>query len=264
MNNIYILGSHVYKLKSENSDLLAVLDKLLPAYKNHENTQEEVFDLDGPLAIRGLDKSLFAKDDPLIALVSLLDRALADHAGYLWIDASTMLTPQGQLVLIAGPSHSGKTTLTLAMALAHAWKILAEDITLIDLQTGLLVPFARPLSLRPDTTEKIKQATGLDAGSFILEGWLSNKDWYSLQPVQADFHLAIDLAVTDKSSSESLKIKQVPIGEFSRNLITHSNALRYDNGVKILSESFDHARLYLLSEGSPKDRIKSILELLLE
>ncbi|MBX9879526.1 MAG: hypothetical protein K2Y22_13780 [Candidatus Obscuribacterales bacterium] len=228
---------------------------------NYINTAIETIDLDGPLPIRGLDQSLFAKDNPEIALIGLLDRCLADHAGYLWIDASALLTPQGALVLLSGPSHSGKTTLTLSMALAHNWKILAEDIVLIDLKTGLLVPFARPLSLRSDTAGKIKTATGLDVGSFVLEGWLTNSQWYSLKPVPANFDLAIDLAVTDKDAATSLKINTVENGEFLRSLITHSNALRYDNGVQVLSSAFAKATLNLLSGGSPRDRINHLLKL---
>lgn len=264
----YILGTYIYQLKSENQDLLAVLDQLLPTYKSNENFEQssevEVIDLDGPLAIRGLDETLFAKDEPVMALISLLDRALADHAGYLWIDASALTTPDGKLVLISGPSHSGKTTLTLAMALAHGWKILAEDIVLIDVESGYLAPFARPLSLRPDTTEKVRQATGHDAGAFVLDGWLGNQSWYNLEPIKAKFYMAVDLTVTDKNSSESLQIKPVSNGEFLRSLMTHSNVLRYDKGVNVLSQAFETSKLYLLSKGSLQDRIQTILKLLLE
>lgn len=266
-SHVYILGSHLYHLQSKDDKLLEILNRLLPNYDGDiqidilSNGKVETIDLDGPLAIRGLDQSLFAKDDPVIALIALLDRCLADHAGYLWIDASALLTPQGSLVLLSGPSHSGKTTLTLSMALAHNWKILAEDIVLIDLQTGLLAPFARPLSLRADTADKIKEATGLDVGSFVLDGWLTNKGWYSLEPVPANFDLAIDLAVTDKDLSTSLKVSNVETGEFLRSLITHSNALRYDNGVHALSDAFANAKLHLLAGGSPADRIHNLLKL---
>ncbi|MBX9770910.1 MAG: hypothetical protein K2X29_06045 [Candidatus Obscuribacterales bacterium] len=263
--NIYILGSRFYRLQSRNEDLLNLLHKLLPRYDAHEQDQPikdpETIDLDGPLAIRGLDEHLFAEEDPTIALVYLLDRALAEHAGYLWIDASALLTPQGKLVLISGPSHSGKTTLTLAAALAHNWKILAEDIVLIDLETGMLAPFARPLSLRPDTAEKIRNATGMDPGCFILDGWLTAQEWYSLKPVPAKFDIGIDLAVTQKDSTTSLNTATASSGEFIRNLITHSNALRYDEGVNRLSQAFKSAGLYLLSEGTPSERIETLMRL---
>lgn len=262
--NIYILGSRVYQLQSRNKDLLNLLQKLLPRYDGNDQPlieQAERIDLDGPLAIRGLDEHLFAEEDPTIALVYLLDRALAEHAGYLWIDASALLTPHGKLVLVSGPSHSGKTTLTLAAALAHNWKILAEDIVLIDLETGMLAPFARPLSLRADTAEKIKSATGMDPGCFILDGWLTAKEWYSLKAVPAKFDIAIDLAVTQKDSTTSLNITSATTGEFMRNLITHSNALRYDQGVNKLSQAFESASLYFLSEGTPAERIKMLMQL---
>lgn len=266
-SHVYILGSHLYHLRSKDDKLLELLNKLLPKFDSDEHAHNfidkdiETIDLDGPIPIRGLDEALFAKGDPEIALIGLLDRCLADHSGYLWIDASALLTPQGSLVLISGPSHSGKTTLTLSMALAHKWKILAEDIVLIDLKTRFLAPFARPLSLRSDTASKIQKATGLDVGSFVLAGWLTNSQWYSLKPVPANFDLAIDLSVTDKDATTSLKINNVENGEFLRSLITHSNALRYDNGVQVLSDAFANATLNMLSGGSPTDRINHLLKL---
>lgn len=169
-SHIYILGSHLYHLQSKDGELLELLNKLLPNYdssmhaNNYINTAIETIDLDGPLPIRGLDQSLFAKDNPEIALIGLLDRCLADHAGYLWIDASALLTPQGALVLLSGPSHSGKTTLTLSMALAHNWKILAEDIVLIDLKTGLLVHLPDPFRCDRTQPAKLKQQPDLMSG----------------------------------------------------------------------------------------------------
>lgn len=265
-DHIYILGSHLYHLQSQDNRLLSLLNKLLPQYDANEQNllirkQPETINLDGPLTIRGLDQNIFAEEEPSAALIYLLDRALADHAGYLWLDASALLTPAGKLVLISGPSHSGKTTLTLAMALAHNWKILAEDIVLIDSQTGLLAPFARPLSLRPDTAAKIKAATGLDPGTFPIDGWLTAKDWYCLKPMPARFNIAIDLAVTDKDSTASLRMVDVESGEFVRSLITHSNALRYDDGINKLANTLDGAHLCLLSGGTPAQRIENLLKL---
>lgn len=262
-DHIYTLGHRTYKLHSQDPQLLDLLNRLLPKTDELPPTTDklETIDLDKPLSIPGLDQTIFAKDDPAAALLTVINRALADHSGYLWIDASALITPQEKLVLVSGPSHSGKTTLTLAMCLAHNWKVLAEDIVLINIKNGLIAPFARPLSLRSDTAAKIAEATGKNPGTFHLDGWLSDKNWYFRKTMPSSFDLAIDLSVTNKDSQEELNLQPIESNEFLRQLITHSNTLRHRDGIDRLTKSFAQTTCYLMSKGQPRERIEALLKL---
>jgi len=262
MTHLYVLGSKTYNLKSENPQLLQMLDKLLPKFdkKSSKDGEPEIIDLDGPLTIRGLDETLWAKDNPALALSSILDRVLLDHSGYLWIDASALVMPNGQLALISGPSHSGKTTLSFSLALAHGWKILAEDIVLIDIESRRIAPFARPLSLRPDTKGKIKTATGHQIEDLHFNGWTFNQSLCCLEPKPAKFALAITLSVTDANSNSALEMTELTPAEYVRRLLTHSNAVRLEKGVDILTDSAQ-GTCYLLAGGVLPDRLETVLRL---
>lgn len=258
----YILGKCLYQLTSTDLELLKLLSKLLPKYNSPTvNLPVTSINLDGPLSIRGLNATLWANEDPSVALISILDRALADHAGLLWIDASAVLSTKGQLVLISGPSHSGKTTLTLTMSLAHGWKIVSEDIVLIDLETNQIIPFARPLSLRQDTRDKIKQATGIDPGPLTFDSWTFNNDNYCLETKPAAFDLSIDLDVTASDSTIQLERKEVPAAAFIRRIITHSNVLRLTNGTDKLVTCFESGACQILTAGTLKERVAAMLQL---
>lgn len=261
-DHIYSLGSRLYKLHSTDKTLLDLLDKLLPKYDPlSQSVDAESVNLDDPLQIRGLTQTVTAAENPSNALAYVIDRALADHGGFLWIDASAMLTPKGELVLIAGPSHSGKTSLSLCLALAHNWKIVAEDIVLIDRQTQVLTPFARPLTLRPDTAKKIQAAVGINPETFSHCGWTASASWYNLQSRQAKFDFCLDLAVTDHKSTAGLRTQVATSGELIRSLISHSNALRYENGVSTLSHCLETSKCCFLNQGTLPDRIKYVLSL---
>lgn len=51
------------------------------------------------------------------------------------------------VLLLAGPSKAGKTTLTLSF-LERGWKHMSDDLAPIDPGTGLLSPFPKPVSVR--------------------------------------------------------------------------------------------------------------------
>jgi hypothetical protein len=53
----------------------------------------------------------------------------------------------GRLVLFAGPSGAGKTTLTLAL-LGAGWSYLTDDLAPVDRATGEVEPFPKPLGVK--------------------------------------------------------------------------------------------------------------------
>jgi hypothetical protein len=89
----------------------------------------------------------------------------------LWpLHAAAVAAPGGGAVLLAGRSGSGKST--AAAALLHAgYRLLADDLVLMRREEELLIlPFARPLRLRPDGGRVLVRA-GFDAKA--LGGTLS-------------------------------------------------------------------------------------------
>lgn len=70
--------------------------------------------------------------------------AAADH---MVLHAAAVVRDGGVLVL-AGPAESGKTTLVTAL-LGRGWRYLTDEAAAISLDTGLVRPYPKPLSLDP-------------------------------------------------------------------------------------------------------------------
>ncbi|WP_200960794.1 HprK-related kinase A [Duganella sp. Root198D2] len=66
---------------------------------------------------------------------------------YLIVHAA-VLERHGRAVILPAPPGSGKSTLTAALCGKGGWRLLSDELTLLELDTGLLVPNPRPISLK--------------------------------------------------------------------------------------------------------------------
>jgi HprK-related kinase A len=74
---------------------------------------------------------------------------------YLIIHAA-VIEKAGYAVIMPAPSGSGKSTLTAAL-IQEGWRLLSDELTLIDLETKNVIPFPRPVSLKNQSIVVIKQ-----------------------------------------------------------------------------------------------------------
>lgn len=74
---------------------------------------------------------------------------------YLIVHAA-VLERQGRAVILPAPPGSGKSTLTAALAGKGGWRLLSDELTLIELESGLLVPNPRPISLKNASIDIIR------------------------------------------------------------------------------------------------------------
>ena len=73
---------------------------------------------------------------------------------YLVLHAAVLARDDDALILPGAPG-AGKSTLTAALAL-RGWRLLSDELTLIDPQTGLLHGLARPVSLKNQSIDVIR------------------------------------------------------------------------------------------------------------
>ncbi|MCA1926509.1 MAG: HprK-related kinase A [Thiobacillus sp.] len=74
---------------------------------------------------------------------------------YLIIHAA-VIEKNGRAAILPAPPGSGKSTLAAALVLS-GWRLLSDELTLIDRKTGNIQPLPRPVSLKNQSIEVIRQ-----------------------------------------------------------------------------------------------------------
>ncbi|MBK9684430.1 MAG: HprK-related kinase A [Betaproteobacteria bacterium] len=90
---------------------------------------------------------------------------IATRAHHYLLLHAAVLERHGQAVILPGEPGAGKSTLTAALMLS-GWRLLSDEMTMIDRDDGLIVPLARPVSLKNQSIEIIR---GFDRGAVIGE-----------------------------------------------------------------------------------------------
>jgi HprK-related kinase A len=69
---------------------------------------------------------------------------------------SAVLEKDGHAVILPAPPGSGKSTLCAALML-DGWRLLSDEMALLDPTTGHLTPFPRPVSLKNESIDVIRE-----------------------------------------------------------------------------------------------------------
>lgn len=86
-----------------------------------------------------------------------LNWCVAGHAHHYLMLHAAVLEKNGRAVVLPGDPGAGKSTLTAALMLS-GWRLLSDEITLVDRDDGLLVGLARPVSLKNASIDVIRRA----------------------------------------------------------------------------------------------------------
>lgn len=85
-----------------------------------------------------------------------LNWCISTHC-HQWITLhAAVLERGGRAVILPAPPGSGKSTLCAAL-MAHGWRLLSDELALLDPETGLLTPCPRPISLKNASIEVMRQ-----------------------------------------------------------------------------------------------------------
>lgn len=80
---------------------------------------------------------------------------IAGHAHHYLMLHAAVLEKNGQAVILPGDPGAGKSTLTALLALS-GWRLLSDEIALIDRDDGMIVPLARPVSLKNASIDVVR------------------------------------------------------------------------------------------------------------
>jgi len=85
-----------------------------------------------------------------------LNWCVSMHAHHYLIIHAAVVEKQGLAAILPAPPGSGKSTLTAGLVLS-GWRLLSDELTLIDRRTGLLHALPRPVSLKNQSIDVIRE-----------------------------------------------------------------------------------------------------------
>ncbi|MFN8555511.1 MAG: hypothetical protein U0103_28940, partial [Candidatus Obscuribacterales bacterium] len=174
---VYKLGRVIFSIKNCDQKFENELQRLLPL---HIPTIED----DVQLISTGCVTDVRA----------VFNHILKKHLKCVWFNASCLLSSSGRKVLIAGPAHSGKSSLAMGLALGYKWKVVSEDLVLIDFDTNEILNFPLPFLVRPYTMQLIEDAIGTKVPvPDLKEGWHPIGDMATNSNCTAEFDEVIIL-----------------------------------------------------------------------
>lgn len=80
----------------------------------------------------------------------------SSHAHHFLIIHAAVVEKNGLAAILPAPPGSGKSTLCAGLVLS-GWRLLSDELTLIDPATGLIHPLARPISLKNQSIKIIQE-----------------------------------------------------------------------------------------------------------
>jgi HprK-related kinase A len=84
-----------------------------------------------------------------------LNWCIASHAHSFLVIHAAVVERGGRAMVLPAPPGSGKSTLCAGLV-SRGWRLLSDELCLLDLQSGLIRPLARPLNLKNRSIDVIR------------------------------------------------------------------------------------------------------------
>ena len=85
-----------------------------------------------------------------------LNWCVSNHLHHYLIVHAAVLERGGRALILPAPSGSGKSTLCAGL-LYHGWRLMSDELALIDPRSGRVVPLPRPVSLKNASIDVIRK-----------------------------------------------------------------------------------------------------------
>jgi len=86
-----------------------------------------------------------------------LNWCVSSHCHEYLILHAAVVEKNGHALILPAPSGSGKSTLCAGLVFLGGWRLLSDELTLIEPLTGQIVPLPRPVSLKNDSIALMKR-----------------------------------------------------------------------------------------------------------
>ncbi len=247
---IFQLGTVVFSVINCDPKFEEALEQLLPHYQGPSTAPGAVTEIN-----TGCSKQVLA----LIRHIANLHH----NQKCVWIEGSCLISPNEHTILVAGRAQSGKSTTSMALKLGHGWRVLAENLCMIDYQNNQLLKFLSPISFDDQCLKILERSVGVQPEPTLALEFRKNRVWSPLNDEIGDavqsprFDLAVWLDRPDGCADE-FQFAELGAGEFGRKTLTISNLLRISGAAESFNQSLASARCITLVGGELEQRLQLI------
>jgi HprK-related kinase A len=120
-----------------------------------------------------------------------LNWCVSSHCHQYLIVHAAVLERDGRALILPAPSGSGKSTLCAGLTFAGGWRLLSDELMLLDPIRGTVVPLPRPLSLKNDSIEVLAALAPRSAFGEVVHETTKGRVAHLQPPAQcvADAHM---------------------------------------------------------------------------
>lgn len=190
-----------------------------------------------------------------------LNWCVSNHCNQWLIIHAAVLEKQGKTLLLPAPPGSGKST--LCAGLAHSgWRLLSDELALIDPHSGHVVPLPRPVSLKNQSIDILRRfaphAVFNPAVHDTIKGTVAHMRAPSIAVEQAEKTAAPGWIVLPRFEAGAAPNLQ-PMSRARGLMALIENAFNFDlhgrRGFTVLGDFVDACDCYSFSYGSLEDAI---------
>lgn len=243
------VGRYRFRITSANPELLQQTVTVFPV-DDDQTSPCDLIDLDLPNTFFEQPERT---DEPVSAIKRVISQAEAAHEQHLFFDACCLITPKNQSVFMAGKSFAGKSTLAAALLSASSWKVVSEDIVLLDQERGEVIPLTCPISLRQTAPAILRECTGVEVAPFLFGRWFLPYAHSISHGVPARFDLAICLeGIAGNGPFTPTKVDR---RSFLHKLISYGNWLSIPDAPDYVYQCFERSEFWCVSGGDLSERL---------
>jgi hypothetical protein len=190
-----------------------------------------------------------AIDADALSLVDLFEPdivnlAIQESSGHLWIHGACLVR-RGERILLVAESGTGKTTLSLGL-LAHGYRLITDDIFLIELEGRAIIPVPRCPKIRPTAAEFLRGADfDLAQRARLIGRYVAlSHDHLQLTPLPLPIHRVYSL---QRDPSVPGTCHEVDTISGLLSLVPRSNLLGLDSSLELASDLFRETRFFSMN-----------------
>jgi HprK-related kinase A len=199
-----------------------------------------------------------------------LNWCISGYSHWFLIIHAAVVEKNGKALILPGVPGSGKSTLCASL-INQGWRLLSDELTLVDCLTGGIVPVPRPVSLKNESIELIANTYPHNEFSPIVHDTLKGSVSLMKPPMEAvskaDEIASPYLIIFPKYRPQTdLELKSLPRAEAFMRLadLSFNYSVLGVEGFNVLADLVERCRVYDFVYGGDFDQASACFERLLD